>query len=48
MRGNRGELIADVQREFAGADFAFMNPGGMRPDIPAGTVLRVPVLPALV
>ena len=33
-----GDLIADAQREFAAADFAFMNPGGIRADIAAGPV----------
>ena len=33
-----GDLIADSQREFATADFAFMNPGGIRTDIAAGPV----------
>ncbi|HET7479455.1 MAG TPA: 5'-nucleotidase C-terminal domain-containing protein [Rubrobacteraceae bacterium] len=33
-----GDLIADAQRDFAGADFAFMNPGGIRADIAAGEV----------
>jgi 5'-nucleotidase len=33
-----GDLIADAQREFAAADFAFMNPGGIRTDIQAGEV----------
>ena len=33
-----GDLIADGQREFAGADFAFMNPGGIRAPIAAGEV----------
>jgi 5'-nucleotidase len=33
-----GDLIADAQREFADADFAFMNPGGIRADISAGPV----------
>ena len=33
-----GDLIADGQRKFAGADFAFMNPGGIRADIAAGPV----------
>ena len=33
-----GDLIADGQREFANADFAFMNPGGIRDDIQAGEV----------
>lgn len=33
-----GQLIADAQRAFAGADIAFMNPGGIRADIQAGPV----------
>jgi 5'-nucleotidase len=33
-----GDLIADAQRDFAGAQFAFMNPGGIRADIAAGEV----------
>lgn len=33
-----GDLIADGQRRFAGADFAFMNPGGIRAPIAAGEV----------
>jgi len=33
-----GDLIADAQRDFAGADMAFMNPGGIRADIQAGDV----------
>lgn len=33
-----GQLIADGQRNFAGADFAFMNPGGIRANIEAGEV----------
>ena len=33
-----GDLISDAQREYADADFAFMNPGGIRADIPAGPV----------
>ena len=33
-----GQLIADAQRDFAGADLAFMNPGGIRADIAAGDV----------
>ena len=33
-----GDLIADGQREFAGADFAFMNPGGIRAPIADGEV----------
>jgi 5'-nucleotidase len=31
-----GDLIADAQREFVGARFAFMNPGGIRADIASG------------
>lgn len=33
-----GQLIADAQRDFAEADFAFMNPGGIRAEIPEGEV----------
>ncbi len=33
-----GNLIADAQRLYEGADFAFMNPGGIRADIAAGEV----------
>ena len=33
-----GDLIADAQREYAGAQIAFMNPGGIRADIQAGEV----------
>jgi 5'-nucleotidase len=33
-----GNLIADAQRAAFAADFAFMNPGGIRGDIRAGTV----------
>ena len=33
-----GDLIADAQRGFATADFAFMNPGGIRDSIKAGPV----------
>ncbi|PTX51477.1 5'-nucleotidase [Melghirimyces profundicolus] len=33
-----GNLIADAQRWKTGTDFAFMNPGGIRSDIEAGTV----------
>ncbi|MEJ7842370.1 MAG: 5'-nucleotidase C-terminal domain-containing protein [Rubrobacter sp.] len=33
-----GDLISDGQRKFAGADFAFMNPGGIRAPIAAGEV----------
>ena len=33
-----GDLIADSQRDSVSADFAFMNPGGIRADQPAGDV----------
>jgi 5'-nucleotidase len=33
-----GDLIAEAQRVSIGADFAVMNPGGIRADIAAGTV----------
>ena len=33
-----GDLIADAQLAATGADFAFMNPGGIRSDIQAGEV----------
>ena len=33
-----GDLIADAQRQYAGAQIAFMNPGGIRADIQAGEV----------
>ena len=33
-----GDLIADAQRDIAGADFAMINPGGIRADLPAGTI----------
>ena len=33
-----GDLIADAQRDYAGADLAFMNPGGIRADIASGPV----------
>lgn len=32
-----GDLIADSQRAAVGADFAFMNPGGIRNDLAAGS-----------
>ena len=35
---NLGDLIADSQRAAMGTDFAFMNPGGIRQDLDAGTV----------
>lgn len=31
-----GDLIADAQRDYAGAEIAFMNPGGIRADILEG------------
>jgi len=33
-----GNLIADAQRASVGADFGFMNPGGIRADLDAGPV----------
>jgi len=33
-----GNLIADAQRAAVQADFAFMNPGGIRADLLAGEV----------
>jgi 5'-nucleotidase len=36
---NLGNLIADAQRVQTAAQFAFMNPGGIRNDIAAGEVL---------
>ena len=33
-----GDSIADAQRQSLGTDVAFMNPGGIRTDITAGTV----------
>lgn len=33
-----GNLIADAQRAAMGTDFSFMNPGGIRADVPAGEV----------
>jgi 5'-nucleotidase len=33
-----GDVIADAQREATGADFAIENPGGIRADLPAGTI----------
>jgi 5'-nucleotidase len=33
-----GDLIADAQREYADAQIAFMNPGGIRADIAEGPV----------
>ncbi len=33
-----GDLVADAQRSFAGADLAFVNPMGLRADVEAGPV----------
>jgi 5'-nucleotidase len=33
-----GDLIADAQREQQGTQMAFMNPGGIRADLPAGAI----------
>ncbi len=33
-----GDLVADAQRAATGAEFAFMNPGGLRSDLPAGPI----------
>lgn len=33
-----GHLIADAQRAALGTDFAFMNPGGIRTDLPGGAL----------
>lgn len=35
---NLGDLIADAQRGSMGADFAFMNIGGIRADVPKGSI----------
>ena len=37
---NLGNWQADVMREFAGTDIAFMNSGGLRKDLPAGVITR--------
>ncbi|WP_308638559.1 bifunctional 2',3'-cyclic-nucleotide 2'-phosphodiesterase/3'-nucleotidase [Paenibacillus silvisoli] len=34
-----GSLIADAMKDAMQSDFAFMNPGGIRADLPAGSVL---------
>ncbi len=41
-----GNLIADAQRAALGTDFAFMNPGGICADIPAGQVTWVRSTPS--
>lgn len=33
-----GDLVADAQRAATGADISFMNPGGLRADLPSGTI----------
>ncbi|MNH89848.1 Endo-1,4-beta-xylanase A precursor [compost metagenome] len=33
-----GNLIADAMRDTMGTDFAFMNPGGIRADLPKGNI----------
>ncbi len=35
-----GDLVADAQRKAMNSDFAFMNPGGLRADLRAGSVRR--------
>lgn len=42
-----GDFVADVMRETAGADAAFENAGGLRADLPRGTVTNGDVLDAL-
>jgi 5'-nucleotidase len=37
-RGDLGRLVANAQRSFTHADFAFVNPGNMRGDVSAGPV----------
>jgi 5'-nucleotidase len=39
-----GDLVADAQRAATHADIALMNPGGLRSDLPAGSVTRGDVL----
>lgn len=39
-----GNLVADAQRAATHADIAFMNPGGLRSDLPAGPITRADVL----
>lgn len=42
-----GDFVADVIREKAGADVGFENAGGLRADLPAGTVTRHHLVDAL-
>ncbi|MCM3570138.1 bifunctional UDP-sugar hydrolase/5'-nucleotidase [Neobacillus mesonae] len=42
-----GNLIADSQRTMMNTDFAFMNPGGIRADIPSGKVTYESLLTTL-
>jgi 2',3'-cyclic-nucleotide 2'-phosphodiesterase (5'-nucleotidase family) len=42
-----GSFVADVLRETSGAEIAFENAGGLRADLPAGTVTNGNVLDAL-
>ena len=39
-----GNLFADIFREKAGTDIAFIHPGSLRKDLPAGPIRRVDVL----
>jgi 5'-nucleotidase len=39
-----GDLVADAQRAATHADFALMNPGGLRTDIAAGPITRGEIL----
>jgi 2',3'-cyclic-nucleotide 2'-phosphodiesterase (5'-nucleotidase family) len=42
-----GSFVADVMREESGADVAFENAGGLRADLPQGTITNGDVLDAL-
>jgi 5'-nucleotidase len=42
-----GDLVADAQRAATHADFALMNPGGLRTDLPAGVISWGDILTAL-
>lgn len=39
-----GNLFADIFREKAGTDIAFIHPGSLRKDLPAGDIRRVDIL----
>jgi 5'-nucleotidase len=39
-----GDLVADAQRAATHADIALMNPGGLRADLPAGSISRGDIL----